>query len=157
MDTRHISRHARDHFQLESLRFADIASARKIAAQMNVSAGDLYALGLIDEALRILLTRHAPPAQMTNAASFLDGRLGADQVRDTNLTFVSAFPTKPIYEGKQKAEEYLTPLGAPRHSPQMRSIWGEWRGAPRGACTRCRKPSWSTARCSADSVSLARS
>jgi glycosidase len=114
MDTRHLSRRARDRFALESLRFPDIASARKVASELNVSAGDLYALGLIDEALRILLTRNAPPAQMASAASFLDGRLGAAPVRDTQLTFVSAFPTKPIYEGKVKAEEYLnlppTPL-----------------------------------------------
>ncbi|RJP51215.1 MAG: hypothetical protein C4583_09075, partial [Anaerolineaceae bacterium] len=107
MDTRHLSRHARDRFALERLRFDDIASAREIAAQMNVSAGDLYALGLIDEALRILLTRNAPPAEMASAASFLDGRVGAAPVRDTTLTFVSAFPTKPIYEEKQKAEEFL--------------------------------------------------
>jgi hypothetical protein len=104
MDTRHLSRHARDRFALESLRFPDIASARKVASELNVSAGDLYALGLIDEALRILLTRHAPPAQFSQAASFLDGRLGAAPVRETTLTFVSAFPTKPIYEGKVKAE-----------------------------------------------------
>jgi len=108
MDTRHLSRHARNRFQLESLRFPDISSARNVAAQMNVSAGDLYALGLIDEALRIVLTRNAPPAQMANAASFLDGKVGAAPVRDTTLTFVSAFPTKPIYEDKQKAEEYLS-------------------------------------------------
>jgi glycosidase len=108
MDTRHLSRHARNRFALDSLRFADITSARKVASQMNVSAGDLYALGLIDEALRIILTRNAPPAQMTSAASFLDGRLGAAPVRATHLTFVSEFPTKPIYDGKVKAEEYLT-------------------------------------------------
>jgi glycosidase len=107
MDTRHLSRHARNRFALESLRFADIASARNVAAQMNVSAGDLYALGLIDEALRIVLTRNAPPPQMASAASFLDGTVGAAPVRDTTLTFVSAFPTKPIYEEKQKAEEFL--------------------------------------------------
>src|SRR5512145_1110961 len=129
MDTRHLSRHARDRFSLESLRFNDINSARKIAAQMNVSAGDLYALGLIDEALRILLTRHAPPSQFGQAASFLDGKLGAPRVRETQVTFVSEFPTKLVYDGKQKAEEYLeAPLDASRHSPQMRSFWGEMEG-----------------------------
>ncbi len=113
MDTRHLSRHARSRFALESLRFSNIASARNVAAQMNVSAGDLYALGLIDEALRIVLTRNAPPAQMANAASFLDGRLGAAPVRDTTLTFVSASPTKPIYEDKQNPDESLvSPLPA---------------------------------------------
>jgi len=107
MTNRHLSRPARDRYALETLRFPDLSSARKIAAQMNVSAGDLYALGLIDEALRILLTRHAPPAQMTSAASFLDGKLGAAPVRDTQLTFVSEFPTQTIYRGKVKPKEYL--------------------------------------------------
>jgi glycosidase len=107
MPNRHISRPARERYALESLRFNDIASARKIAAQMNVSAGDLYALGLIDEALRILLTRHAAPAQMTSAASFLDGKLGAAPVRATQLTFVSAFPTPPVYRGEISAQEFL--------------------------------------------------
>ena len=121
MDTRHLSRHARNRFALESLRFPDLTSAKTVAAQMNVSAGDLYALGLIDEALRILLTRHAAPAQMANAASFLNGTVGPDQVRDTNLTFVSEFPTKPVYEGKVKVEEYLdsTPLHLPPNSPNL--------------------------------------
>jgi glycosidase len=115
MQNRHVSRPARDRYALESLRFPDLTSARKIAAQMNVSAGDLYALGLIDEALRILLTRHAAPAQMKSAASFLDGKLGSAPVHETQLTFVSEFPTKPVYEGKVKAEEYLglTPSPSP--------------------------------------------
>jgi glycosidase len=108
MPNRHISRHARNRFALESLRFPNLTSARQIAAQMNVSAGDLYALGLIDEALRILLTRHAALAQMTGAASFLDGKLGSAPVRDTNLTFAAEFPTKPVYEGKLKPDESLT-------------------------------------------------
>jgi len=107
MPNRHLSRHARDRYALDSLRFPDLASARKIAAQMNVPAGDLYALGLIDEALRILLTRHAPPAQMTSAASFLDLRLGAAPVRDTQVRFVSAFPTPTVYRGEISAQEFL--------------------------------------------------
>ncbi|MBI5933905.1 MAG: alpha-amylase [Chloroflexi bacterium] len=122
MDTRHLSRHARDRFALESLRFADLSSARKVAAQINASAGDIYALGLIDEALRIVLTHNAPPAQMASAASFLDGRVGAAPVRATTLTFVSAFPTKPIYEDKLKPEEYLAPLRLPQNSENLGGV-----------------------------------
>jgi glycosidase len=123
MSDRHLSRHARDRFALDSLRFPDLSSARKIAAQMKVSAGDLYALGLIDEALRIVLTRHAAPAQMTSAASFLDGRLGAAPVRETQVKFVSEFPTKPVYEGKVKAEEYLdlTPGPFPKREGEKKA------------------------------------
>ncbi len=103
----HLSRFARDHYLLESLRFAAIQDARRVAAQMDVSAADLYALGLIDEALRLLLQRKAAPAQMTSAASFLDQSLGTDPVRGTQLTFVSEFPTASVYRGKVKPQEYL--------------------------------------------------
>jgi len=107
MDSRCLSRRARDRFALERLRFENIAAARKIAAQMNVPAGDLYALGLIDEALRILLRRNAPPAQFSQAASFLDGKLGAPRVHETQATFVSEFPTAPVYRGEISAQEFL--------------------------------------------------
>ena len=120
MPNRHLSRHARDRYALDSLRFPDLASARKIAAQMNVSAGDLYALGLIDEALRILLTRHAAPAQMTSAASFLDLRLGVAPVRDTQVRFVSAFPTPTVYRGEVTPDEYLASDLTPSPSPTGR-------------------------------------
>ncbi len=107
MQNRHLSRHARDRFTLDSLHFPDLTSAKTVASQMKVSPGDLYALGLIDEALRILIERHSTPTQMTFASSFLDSKLGAPSVRETQVTFVSEFPTKPVYEGKVKAEEYL--------------------------------------------------
>ncbi|MFZ5903570.1 MAG: alpha-amylase family glycosyl hydrolase [Chloroflexota bacterium] len=107
MAEHHLSRFARDRYLLESLRFAAIQDARRVAAQMDVSAADLYALGLIDEALRTLLQRQAAPAQMTNAASFLDQSLGADPVRATQLTFVSEFPTTSVYRGEVSPVEYL--------------------------------------------------
>ncbi|MBV6396169.1 MAG: hypothetical protein HFACDABA_01762 [Anaerolineales bacterium] len=108
MDSGCLSRQARDRFALERLRFENIAAARNIAAQMNVSAGDLYALGLIDEALRMLLTRRAAPAQFNRAASFLDGKLGAPRVRETQAAFVFAFPTAPIYRGEISPQEFLS-------------------------------------------------
>ncbi len=124
MQNRHLSRHARDRFTLESLRFPDLTSARTVAAQMNVSPGDLYALGLIDEALRILLEHHAPPAQISSAASFLEGKVGAPRVKETQVTFVSEFPTKPVYEGKVQADEYLAyhPPSPAEKAPAINSI-----------------------------------
>ena len=124
MQNRHLSRHARDRFTLDSLHFPDLTAAKTVAAQMNVSPGDLYALGLIDEALRILIERHSTPTQMTFASSFLDSKLGAPSVRETQVTFVSEFPTKPVYEGKVKAEEYLTaaPASPTEKRPTVNSI-----------------------------------
>ncbi len=117
MPEHHLSRFARDRYLLESLRFATIQDARRVAAQMNVSAADLYALGLIDEALRTLLQRQAAPAQMTDAASFLDQNLGAEPVRETQLTFVSEFPTTSVYRGEVKPQEYLDSSLTPAPSP----------------------------------------
>ncbi|MEW5940997.1 MAG: hypothetical protein AB1750_15120, partial [Chloroflexota bacterium] len=119
MSDQHLSRRARDRFALERLRFEDIASARAVAAQMNVSAGDLYALGLIDEALRILLTRRASPSQFSGAASFLDDKVGAAPVRDTQVRFVSEFPTKPVYDGRVTPDDYLSESAhTPTPTPQ---------------------------------------
>jgi len=115
MQNRQLSRHARDHFTLDSLRFNDLDSAKKVAARMHVTPGDLYALGLIDEALRILLDRHTTPSQLSLAESYVDGKLGTPPVQETKVTFVSEFPTKPVYEGRVKPDEYLA---SPAPSPQ---------------------------------------
>jgi hypothetical protein len=72
---------SRDHYHFSSdffsddgrARFEDFASARKFAAQVTalrsqpLPASDLYALSLIDEALRALVKRFAPPPVMTTA------------------------------------------------------------------------------------------
>ena len=44
---------------------------------------------------------------MTNAASFLDTKLGTAPVHDTQIRFVSAFPTQPVYRGEVTPQKYL--------------------------------------------------
>ena len=62
--------------------FADYASARRFASQMSahrtqpVPASDIYAMQLIDEALRLLVRHYAPPAVMNTAVSFVDEKCG---------------------------------------------------------------------------------
>jgi len=106
----HISRHSREILGLESLQFDNILSARKVAEKLDVSAADLYALGLIDEVLRMILRQY--DMQYTGlfrrAASFLDENLGAGPVHFTQLTFVREFPTSSIFTGRLSAEEYLS-------------------------------------------------
>jgi len=106
----HISRHSRETLGLESLQFENMLSARKIAEKIDVSAADLYALGLIDEVLRMILRQYDMQyaGLFKRAASFLDENLGAGPVHFTQLTFVREFPTSSIYTGRLTAEEYLS-------------------------------------------------
>jgi glycosidase len=96
--------------------FADYAEARRFAAQMSagraqpVPASDIYAMQLIDEAMRILVKHYAPPAVMTTAVSFVDESVGTDLVTSTQQKFISEFPPDDVYRGGVKPEEYLEKL-----------------------------------------------
>ena len=96
--------------------FPDYSSARKFASQMSehrtqpVPASDIYAMQLIDEALRQLVRHYAPPAVMDSAASHLDESLGAQSVTRTQKKFFSEFPPEEVYRGEAKVEEYLHKL-----------------------------------------------
>src|SRR5512138_3252076 len=88
-----------DFFRPEGgVAFADYASARRFASQMSahrsqpVPASDIYAMQLIDEALRTLVKHYAPPPVMNSAASFVDENVGAEPVEVTQKKFVSEFP-----------------------------------------------------------------
>ena len=116
-----ITRTARDHYQFDGSIFlpdghivlADFASARQVAAQMSalrtqpVPASDLYAMALIDEALRLMLRHFAPPPLLNEAVSNADLQVGADSVSATEKKFVSEFPPEAVYRGEEKVEEYL--------------------------------------------------
>ena len=88
--------------------FADYAEARRFAAQMSagraqpVPASDIYAMQLIDEALRTLVKHYAPPAVMNTAVSFVDESVGTDSVRSTQQRFMSEFPPDDVYRGELK-------------------------------------------------------
>lgn len=106
-----------DFFQPDgNVTFPDYSSARKFASQMSeqrgqpVPASDLYAMQLIDEALRLLVRHYAPPAVMNSAASHVDESLGAQSVSTTQKKFVSEFPPEEVYRGEAKVEEYLNKL-----------------------------------------------
>jgi glycosidase len=96
--------------------FADYAGARAFAAQMSahrtqpVPASDIYAMQLIDEAMRVLVNHFAPPALMNSAVSYADQHIGAEPVIRTQKKFVSEFPPENIYRGEESVEEYLNRL-----------------------------------------------
>ncbi|HEX2997819.1 MAG TPA: alpha-amylase family glycosyl hydrolase [Anaerolineales bacterium] len=96
--------------------FADYASARRFASQMSarrpqpVPASDIYAMQLIDEALRLLVGHYAPPPVMNAAVSYVDESVGAESVETTRKKFVSEFPPEKVYRGEVQPEEYLEKL-----------------------------------------------
>ncbi|MBK9927543.1 MAG: alpha-amylase [Anaerolineales bacterium] len=75
-----------------------------------VPASDLYALSLIDEAMRVLVKRFAPSAVFANAVTAADQNIGAEQVNVTEKKFVAEYPPEDVYHGEAKVEEYLAKL-----------------------------------------------
>src|SRR5512138_2196737 len=75
--------------------FANYASARRFASQMSarrtqpVPASDIYAMQLIDEALRVIVSHYAPPPVMGSAVSVVEQKLGAEPLETTEQMFVS--------------------------------------------------------------------
>src|SRR6266498_2912991 len=92
-----ITKTSRDTYQFSSdffrpdggVNFADFASARRFATEMSahrtqpVPASDLYAMQLIDEALRLLVKHYAPAPVMNRAVSHVNESLGAESVTKT--------------------------------------------------------------------------
>ncbi len=73
-------------------------------------ASDLYALSLIDEALRTLVKRFAPPPVMNTAVTSVSEQVGADSIDLTQKKFIAEFPPERVYRGEQLVEEYLAKL-----------------------------------------------
>ena len=116
-----ITKTSRDTYQFDTdffqpdgnVNFPDYASARRFASQMStqrdqpVPASDIYAMQLIDEAMRLLVRHYAPPPVMNSAVSHVDEHLGQESVTTTQKKFVSEFPPEEVYRGEEKVEEYL--------------------------------------------------
>ena len=126
----HVSRAARDRYEFDealfgtagNVVFADFAAARRFAQAMNrqrdlaadpgaaVRAGDLNAMGLVDEVLHFvveLYRRERKPDVMAAAVADLRERLGAPALDATLAAFVENFPNVAAYRGDVSAEAYL--------------------------------------------------
>ncbi|UCH28029.1 MAG: hypothetical protein JSV66_13915 [Trueperaceae bacterium] len=126
----HISGAMRTKYELDeslvSLRgtvlLADLAAAQKLAQSINtvrdakhfpevsVKAGDLYAAGLIDEILHLVVARYREqvgPQLFVHADRQLAAELGSEY-RETLLKFATAFPTVAVARGELSVEAYLT-------------------------------------------------
>ena len=107
----HIARMARERYGFEESLFsyngnvilANIASCRSFAHRMNqvryvekhplqaVHAGQLFAMGLIDEASHVLMARYRQqfdPEVMTSALDWFGAQVGTDNVDKMLLAFV---------------------------------------------------------------------
>ena len=127
----HISRAARDRYRLEGSLFqltgnvvlADFHAARLLAQRINdrrdvvrfpeqaVSAGELNAMGLIDEVLHVVVARYREQVRstvMAEALGELERHLGAESVDEVLRTFTDEFPPVAVYRRELTVEEYLS-------------------------------------------------
>ena len=70
--------------------------------ELAVHAGQLYAMGLIDEASHVLMARYREqfdPAVMTSALEWFSAQVGAEAMGRMLLTFVEEFPGLTVMRG----------------------------------------------------------
>ncbi len=126
----HVSRAARDRYVFDeplfafngNVVFANPMAARRFAAKMNevkgvqndpakaVRPAELFAMGLIDEALHALLAqyrRRVDPRAMSDALSWFEAKLGAKHLNTTLATFVEEFPPVAVYRKQQTPDQWL--------------------------------------------------
>ncbi len=126
----HIARRARERYQFAETLFsftgnvvlANPAACRELAHRINVvrevekhpeqavHAGQLYAMGLIDEASHMLMARYRQqfdPQVMTAALGWFAERVGAEKLDAMLLAFVEQFPGASIMRGEQTPAQWL--------------------------------------------------
>ncbi len=126
----HVRRSARDKYQIRGSLYAlsgnvilaDLQATRRLAQQMNhrrdlvhhpdrvVRAGDVNAMGLIDEILHhvVALYREEHGREVVReAVATLADRHGEARIDAAIRAFVREFPPTPVYTGGQSVDEYL--------------------------------------------------
>ena len=126
----HIARKARERYQFAqtlfsysgNVVFANVAACREFAHRINtvrevekhpelvVHAGQLFAMGLIDEASHVLLARYREqfdPAVMTSALDFFSAQVGAEPLARMLLAFVEQFPGSSVIRGLETPKQWL--------------------------------------------------
>lgn len=121
----HISRRSRDHYQFDEsifstdprlggIIFADFGAARRFAERIYavsgwlIPASALYAIGLMDEIMHLLIRRYERqnPGIMARALNAVSASLG--QRSDLALArFVDAFPPTVVYRAVETVDQYL--------------------------------------------------
>jgi glycosidase len=127
----HIARKARERYQFAdslfsysgNVVFANVAACREFAYRINkvrevekhpeqaVHAGQLYAMGLIDEASHVLMARYRErfdPAVMSQALEWFSGIVGTEPLSRMLLTFVEEFPGASVICGQMTPRQWLS-------------------------------------------------
>jgi glycosidase len=126
----HISRKARERYGFAESLFsyngnvilANLPACREFAHRMNqvrevqkhpelaVHAGQLFAMGLIDEASHVLMARYREqfdPQVMTAALDWFGAQVGVDKVDAMLLAFAEQFPGQSVVRGKETPAQWL--------------------------------------------------
>jgi glycosidase len=126
----HIGRDARERYQFAETLFsytgnvvlADMPACRELTHRMNkvrdaeqyperaLHAGELYAMGLIDEASHVLMARYREqfdPPVMTAALDWFAGQVGAEKLDKLLLKFVEHFPGSTVIRGQHTPDQWL--------------------------------------------------
>ncbi|MGO9325769.1 MAG: alpha-amylase family glycosyl hydrolase [Terracidiphilus sp.] len=126
----HISRKARERYGFAESLFsyngnvilANLPACREFAHRMNqvrdvqknpdqaVHAGQLFAMGLIDEASHVLMARFREqfdPQVMTAAPDWFGAQVGTDNLDKMLLAFVEQFPGQSVMRGKETPAQWL--------------------------------------------------
>jgi predicted flap endonuclease-1-like 5' DNA nuclease/glycosidase len=121
----HVSRAAREEYDFDlglfsssgNVVFANFAAARGFAAKLNaknpsrgVRAGDINAMGLIDEVMHALVEeyrlRHNPQLWL-QALVRLEGSIGIERLNAALFEFGQTFPPLAVFKKELKLEAYL--------------------------------------------------
>jgi glycosidase len=126
----HISRAARQRYQFEdtlfsfngNVVFADLGACRAFALRMNqvreaqkypdraVHAGQLFAMGLIDEASHLVMAQYRKqfdPDVMNAALDWFGAQVGLQEFDKLLLVFVEHFPGRSVMRGLETPQEWL--------------------------------------------------
>jgi glycosidase len=147
----HISRNARQRYQFAESLFsyngnvilANMPACREFAQRMNqvrdvvrhpelaIHAGQLYAMGLIDEASHVLMARYREqldPQVMTSALDWFGAQVGADKLDAMLLAFVEHFPGISVMRGEQTPKQWLagTTAGTPHRAAALEELLLLW-------------------------------
>lgn len=147
----HVSRQARDRYQFDEVLFAlsgnvifaNFHAARVFAQKINqkrdlitfpeqaVKAGELNAMGLIDELMHYLVglyRQQKNPMAMRQALDWLVERLGQEAVDGALRRFVNEFPPLAVYRGEMDTDTYLQgeTAGVPNRALALEELLMLW-------------------------------
>ena len=125
----HINRDVRDEYRLEGSLFAltgnvvlaDLKKTRELTAKFNakidparpeqyIRAGQLYAMGLIDEIMHYVVALYreqVAPEAFEECLLRLENKLGETRTGKLLDAFSLKFPPRPVYSGEKSISEYL--------------------------------------------------